>query len=60
MTDAGPLDLIDDSDDESNRKNLSLPAVRKGKMILGPNANCKYANLSTFLLTSTGIMEFCL
>lgn len=31
MTDAGPLDLIDDSDDENNGKRL--PALRKGKFI---------------------------
>lgn len=31
MTEAGPLDLIDHSDDENDGKNLSLPGVRKGK-----------------------------
>ena len=30
MTDGGPLDLIDDSEDENNGKDLSLPGVRKG------------------------------
>ena len=38
MTEAGPLDLIDESDDESDGKNLSLPAVRKGKISLMPSA----------------------
>ena len=31
MTEAGPLDLIDHSDDENDGKHLSLPGVRKGK-----------------------------
>jgi hypothetical protein len=39
MTDAGPLDLINDSDDESDGKNLSLPAARKGRMTLRPRAD---------------------
>ena len=32
MTDAGPLDLIDDSEDESYDKDISLPGVRKGRI----------------------------
>lgn len=32
MTDAGPLELIDDSDDERSEKILSVPGVRKGKV----------------------------